>query len=383
MFQSKPLSPLIDADFPGGNIVVDRVEGDTVYLRQDQRDTRRFWFYWHFRIRGAAGQTWRFMFTDGNVIGTRGPCVSKDGGQTYHWNKTCSDSHASFTYTFGPTEEETYFCFCLPYTGYYLQSWLQSRRGHPLLREDTLCTTAQGRTVERLHLGRTGNRHKVVVTARHHACETSASYVLEGMMAAILTDPWWQEKAEVLVIPFVDKDGVEKGDQGKGRNACDHNRDYGRTNLYPETVALRALLPDWADGYAIDAILDLHCPWIRDGRNERIHLVGSKDPRLWQEQQQLAAHLADTVKGELVYDPADNLPFGEDWNVPASYEDGLSFIDWCWQNMDVALVSTLEVPYANVKQVVTTPQNLRAFGRELASALQAYLSGKPVSRGGV
>lgn len=382
MPKPEPLPLLIDADFPGGNILVDQVIGDTVYLRQDQRDTQRFWFYWHFRVRGAAGQTLHILFTNGNVIGTRGPCISRDGGRTYQWNTTCSGSRTSFTYTFGPTEQETYFCFCLPYTGHHLQEWLQVYQGHPCLHVNTLCKTKQGRPVERLHLGKAGNRHKVVVTARHHACETSASYVLEGMMEAILADPWWQDQADVLVIPLVDKDGVENGDQGKGRNGCDHNRDYGRTNLYPETAALRTLLPEWGGGHPIDAVLDLHCPWIRDGRNESIHLVGARDDRLWQKQQQFAAHLADAVKGELVYDPADNLPFGQDWNVPASYEDGLSFIDWCWQKVDVALASTLEVPYANVKQFATTPQNLRVFGRELASALQAYLSEKPLSHRG-
>ena len=36
----------IDSSFPGGNIVVDRIEGDQVYLQQDLRDTEGYWFYW-------------------------------------------------------------------------------------------------------------------------------------------------------------------------------------------------------------------------------------------------------------------------------------------------------------------------------------------------
>ena len=47
----------IDAAFPGGNITVDRVEGEAVFLRQDLRDTLGDWFYWAFRVRGAAGRT--------------------------------------------------------------------------------------------------------------------------------------------------------------------------------------------------------------------------------------------------------------------------------------------------------------------------------------
>ena len=45
----------IDADFPGGNILVERVDGNTAYIRQDLRDTTGHWFCWYFRVTGAAG----------------------------------------------------------------------------------------------------------------------------------------------------------------------------------------------------------------------------------------------------------------------------------------------------------------------------------------
>lgn len=47
----------IDADFPGGNVVVDGVAGDVVRLHPDLRDTEGNWFYWCCRVRGAAGRT--------------------------------------------------------------------------------------------------------------------------------------------------------------------------------------------------------------------------------------------------------------------------------------------------------------------------------------
>ena len=46
----------IDADHEGGNVIVERIDGDTVRLRQDLRDTQGWWFYWSFRVRGAAGR---------------------------------------------------------------------------------------------------------------------------------------------------------------------------------------------------------------------------------------------------------------------------------------------------------------------------------------
>ena len=53
----------VDADLPAGNIIVDGVDGDKVKVRQDLRDSN-MWFYWAFRVRGAAGRTLKFDFTE-------------------------------------------------------------------------------------------------------------------------------------------------------------------------------------------------------------------------------------------------------------------------------------------------------------------------------
>ena len=39
--------PIIDHDFPSGNIVLERIEGGDIYLHQDNRDSSN-WFYWYF-----------------------------------------------------------------------------------------------------------------------------------------------------------------------------------------------------------------------------------------------------------------------------------------------------------------------------------------------
>ena len=40
---------------PAGNVVVEEIAGDTVRVRPDLRDTEGDWFYWAFRVAGAAG----------------------------------------------------------------------------------------------------------------------------------------------------------------------------------------------------------------------------------------------------------------------------------------------------------------------------------------
>ena len=53
----------VTADFPGGNVVLERIDGDTVLVHQDLRDTTEWWFHWYFRVRGAASCTLTFQFT--------------------------------------------------------------------------------------------------------------------------------------------------------------------------------------------------------------------------------------------------------------------------------------------------------------------------------
>jgi hypothetical protein len=167
----------VDADFPGGNIRIDRLEGDVVRLQPDLRDTAGSWFYWYFRVRGAAERTLRFEFTSGEPVGVRGPAVSTDG-RTWRWLGAESGNRKSFAYRFPPDADEVRFTFTIP----YLQAnWEQFLAGHPndaRLRPAVLCQSRHGRAVECLYVGHPDRppRHRVLLTARHHACESLASY---------------------------------------------------------------------------------------------------------------------------------------------------------------------------------------------------------------
>ena len=61
----------IDADFPGGNIIVDGIEGDTAFLRPNLRDTQGDWFCWAFRVRGAGRPHASLHLRQRPVLGAR------------------------------------------------------------------------------------------------------------------------------------------------------------------------------------------------------------------------------------------------------------------------------------------------------------------------
>lgn len=98
---------VIHNKFVGGNIVLDHIEGDHVYLKNELRDTTTDWFYWAFCVEGAQGREFTFHF-ESTRLGCWGPAVSRDL-VSWHWHDQVSDDYLSFSYCFGKDETRVYF----------------------------------------------------------------------------------------------------------------------------------------------------------------------------------------------------------------------------------------------------------------------------------
>jgi hypothetical protein len=373
---AKPLR--IDAALPAGNIVVEKIDGDIVRLHQDERDTPRFWFHWHFRVRGAAGRTVVFEFTKGNVFGSRGPAISRDGGQSWSWLGREAVLGDAFTHRFGPGDDDVRFAFAIPYTRENLDRFREKYARLPGLECQTLTKTPRGRSVELLRAGRLEGDapHRILIACRHHACESAAGFVLEGMLETMLAETpagrWWRKNVEVLAVPFVDKDGVEEGDQGKERAPHDHWLDYGAESRYASVRELRKRI-DVTPPKTLDIALDLHCPYIRD---EKIYFAGGSDLRIAGEMDRFCRLLEQRQSGPLPYRRADNLPYGSGWNTAETYAGRRAFWQWAQTLPGMRMAATVEIPYASVGSATVDPASARAFGQDLAITLRDFLEDK-------
>jgi len=368
----------IDCSFPGGNIVINRIQHDRIELSQDLRDTKGWWFYWCFRVRGAGGRTLTFDFTDRKVIGVRGPAVSRDQGQTWQWLGADHVKGSGFSYAFSDDEDDLRFSFGMPYQESHLNAFLDRFTNHPLLRVDVLCTTRQRRAVERLHFGclQSGPAFRAVLVCRHHCCEMMASYELEGIIEEVLSDSeagrWLASHVEFLAIPFMDKDGVEAGDQGKNRKPHDHARDYGETSIYPSVAALREFIPAWLAGNRTVA-LDLHCPG-PFGEFHEVILCPSRlrNEKNWKQTMPFLEALETTQQGPLVFRTADSIRFTT-WDGKPPEPSPPTFSAWIQSLPGVCFGAALELPYANAGGGEVNQSTARAFGHDLARALCFYL----------
>ena len=254
----------IHSDFEGGNVKVLRVEDDTVFLQNELRDTLTDWFFWSFCVEGAQGRTLTFTF-DKKWVGYFGAAVSRDY-ENWRWSETRISPY-SFTYSFSYDESKVYFAHDMVYSIKNFNTLL-SETG---IKPDVLCLSRQGREVPLIRIG--DGERKIFLTSRHHACESTGTYVLEGFIREYLVSQI--ENTELIIVPMVDYDGVICGDQGKNRAPYDHNRDYTDSPIYPETSAIISLAKKENVVFAID----FHSPYHLKGINDKVFVVRKYDSK--------------------------------------------------------------------------------------------------------
>ena len=361
----------IDNQLPAGNIVVNKISSDTVYVEPDLTGNASEWFYWAMRVRGAQGKTLVFKFPR-TCVGARGAVVSLDLGKTFFYSGDKTGD--TFTWTFGPNDKEVYFYECHPYLP---ENWDRfiSTLDKNMYSLSVLCQSRSGKEVPKASFGRLDGKesHRVVISVRHHCSETMASYVLEGIIQGFCaqdeTGNWLRENVGLTVVPFVDYDGVVNGDQGKNRAPHDHNRDYVQF-LYPETKALTNL---FIEKHA-EIILDLHCPYISGGVNEQLYNpLGDPETNPDNEAEARFTEIVDRNAKGLPYSSSNNIPFGTSWNTNKNYAAGMSSLQWARFNAPGAKVCRcFEIPFANAGGTEVNPESCHVFGQSLAVVIKEF-----------
>ncbi len=365
---------MISDDLPGGNIRVLKTEGSGALLGVDLRDTSTDWFYWCFKAVFPHPGRYRFSFDSPDKIGTRGPAVSTNSGREWKWLGAGSSDGTGFNYDAAEGSREAWFCMGLQYLQSDFDRFAGEFAGNPAFSRRRLCvSSAKGRPVEYVVAGNpSAAAHKIFLTARHHAGEMMANHAMEGFLRAVLSDDafgaGFRQETAVYAVPFVDKDGVEDGDQGKNRRPHDHNRDYNDVPLYSETAAVMRLLDDVRP----DVVIDMHCPWIKGGSNEDISLIGSSLPDTQREIDAFGDLLESVSTPDAPYRRSGDVPYGTAWNNLSPNSPTRSFA--CYSSMMdyVACAFTIEIPFANFGNVTADRSGAMSLGVNMAHAAALY-----------
>ena len=335
----------VSSDFTGGNIKVDRVEGDTVYISNELRDTDGDWFYWAFRVDGTAGLTLNFRFSTANRVGRFGPAVSRDLPGT-------KPAPPEAFVTFGREENRLFATIC---------STIRRGSGNSARKKLENPLTEKGRALPCVRFG-DGDR-VILLTARHHACESTGDYVLEGVIDGLLDD--MPRGCSVLAIPFVDLDGVIDGDQGKNRRPHDHNRDYTSSPIYE---SIRRII-SFADENDVRYTFDFHSPWHMGGDNDYV-FVSRSTAAMEIQNDRFSGFLMNAAKDKrLTYDVKHDVGPNDKWNDETSPNSKNYFS----KHNGTKLSITLETPYFGLSGSVISQDAMIELGRCFAKAVKKYI----------
>ena len=355
---------IITDQFPGGNITVDSISDNYVVLSINNRDSKP-WFYWAFKVCGAAGQSITFDFGK-DVVGYFGAAVSHDL-ENWQWSepdriRADEKERCSFTYTFSETEDEVYFAHNMLYN-------VGAFEKVDFMEKTTLCNDSGGTPVPLAAMGEGEN--VILLTARHHACEAPASYVLEGVLREFYQNPL--KNYRILAVPFVDMEGVIAGDQGKGRIPHDHNRDYIQDSIYPTVRAIKELLAKENIKY----VFDFHDPMHIGGGSDWIRLVNTYES-MRDDMNLLSCFFDEETKAE---GKEKCLAFTDGRIVWREKPVEGTFSAYCGACTSVDFVATIEMPYFGEPDNMMTQQRYVVSGRAFGRAVKRFMEAKAQKEG--
>ena len=350
-------------DFSGGNINILDINGDEIYVEREIRDDKGY-FYWAFCVKNAGGKKLTFNFPSSERVGMFGAAVSYDL-KNWFWSesKFTKEGKDGFTYHFSEDENSVYFAHNMIYTELRLKDFLENYDITPRV----FCKSKKGRDVPFFSMGE--GEKILLVTSRHHACESTGTYVLEGIAKGFLENPI--KGIKFVFVPFVDYDGVTDGDAGKDRLPHDHNRDYKETpSIYHETEKLKEL----ADGGNVLMNFDLHSPHHAGWINDYPYLMrcedeeGKTDVAL----SRLLREYTEKDASSMKYSGNEDLPSGSKYNG----KDTENMRNYFMKRTLSRLSYTLEMPYFGLPENKFGQEKTVNFGKNLYRAIVEIIKEK-------
>lgn len=326
-----------------------------------------------FCVRKASGKLLEISVSGKNAVDACGAFVSEDSAKTgRRWARILSadvaipqNSHTASRRTPPKSASLPSYPICIRI--------LKDSRNRAESQSDISAKPSAGAKTCSLSSGNEDSAVTVILTCRHHACESAASFVLEGFLSSAK----YAKNIRVAAFPLVDLDGVEEGEQGKFRKPRDHNQDYYGTSRYAATATLKRILEKLnADGKKT-VVLDLHSPLFSEMSNlatraNGIYFVFGKNGKKRNLAKGFSLKLAERCNesGGLANNPeldVDFDPFLHDRRP-------ITFAKWAERLENVMWSAAMEIPFAASIQgeMPSTPDQLRNFGKALLEELDAH-----------
>lgn len=262
----------VRSDFPGGAVRVLNIDQQRRCIRFDVPESpvgaHRSW--WYFRVDGTTpGETLTLELSFGRTRAKRA-VYSPDGS---NWILTApaafNESPETSTFSQKVSNVSGFFGWYVPYLQEHATSIVDgAEKSCPHARKFELCRSEAGRSVWGVCFSEPGvsddARYGIWIQARQHAWEVGGSWTAHGLITWLSSNDETavalRRKAQVIVVPIMDVDSVEKGSGGKWQLPHDHNRDWSDKPHWNSVKAAMRRCRELDSQGRLDVFLDLHDP---------------------------------------------------------------------------------------------------------------------------
>ncbi len=366
------------ADFPGGSVRVEGIEGRTVRVLPASHPGRGWDCWWYFRLEGIPAGAPLTLDVGGGVWATPDRAAWSLDGKEWRQTPPGVREKTRIRYTLEVPAATAWFAWGPPYVLADARAAVErAAAACPEAKAFELCRSRDGHSVPAVRVGRIeGERFGIWVQARQHAWESGGSWVGQGFLDWIVSDdPRARElrgKAEIAVVPVMDADNVERGAGGKAQKPQDHNRDWSDEPHWPEVRAAQAGIKRLDAEGRFDFFVDLHNPGAGD--KSPFFFVSPKDMLSEKGQANLRRFL-DAAKEEIV---------GPLKHKGGVRESGKDYDPKAWERISKNWVTRSAKPHVVALTLETswntpesTAENYRRVGRKLGLAIEKYLRQSP------
>jgi len=260
----------VATDFPGGSGDVTSLHpGSRIVRMQPTAHPDRGWpCWWYVRLEGAPpGAPVTLEVRGMNFALPERAAVSHDHKL---WTQSAPGEAVpgGRVYRIVPNGGTTWVAWGPPYQAADALSLVRRLASEdPSVDAFELCRTREGRPVPALRFRPTSQEpssgHRIIwVQARQHAWECGSSWVAQGLAEWLVT-PDAQDlrtRTEIIVVPVVDIDNVERGAGGKDQKPHDHNRDWSDNPHWNAVRATQSFLTQRDARGLLSVFIDLHNP---------------------------------------------------------------------------------------------------------------------------
>jgi len=369
-------SPLHWDCAPDGSILI------SLQYDHERASANRASGHWHFRLEGRPGSTHTIVlqnfanFWNGrpsNPVRGKPICVLSEDGRAWRAElMEVIEDRVRLRVTL-PAGGVLYLARIEPYRLSDLEKLLAEIRPHPLVKIENIGRTVEGRPLEIVRVGRENAPFRVFLRARAHPWEPGGSWVVQGLIRALLADTPEGRRARdtfcAYVLPMANKDGVARGRTRFNLRGRDLNRNWDQpapADLAPENHALEQWLARAnAEGRRPHFALELH-----NDAEGRLHLSRPDVP-------DLAAYLENMKRFEALL--RQHTWFregstGSQFRNPGTLGDG-----WLERFGIPAAVLELNANWIAGKQKLPLGADWEEFGAKLLPVFSDYFI--PASRG--